>query len=181
MHKESASKVEPTTLRNIGTVTAKLRSALTEFLVASEVLPDESSTIVWSALDVLDDTELACSTALEKFKSDSTEGEQYLLIYGCLQVLSVQQDAARHLREVFGLDRELPEKLMIIREVRHSGVGHPAKRGNGITAKSNFIVRSSMKHGCFTLMTEGPGNELYTQDIDLAKAIKTQIEELGNL
>lgn len=178
MHQESTSNVESTPLTSIGTVTTKLRSALTKFLIASEVLPDDISTIAWSALDVLDDTELACFTALEKFKSDCTEGEQYLLIYGSLQVLFVQQDAARHLREVFGLDSNLPERLMVLREVRNSAVGHPAKRGNGITAKSNFIIRSSMKHGCFTLMAEGLGDEPYSQDIDLREGIKTQTEEL---
>ena len=178
MHMESTSNVEPTPLTSIGTVTTKLRSALTKLVIASEVLPDEISTIVWSALDILDDTELACFTALEKFRSDCTEGEQYLLIYGSLQVLFVQQDAARHLREAFGLDSNLPEKLMALREVRNSGVGHPAKRGNGTTAKSNFIIRSSMEYGCFTLMTEGLGDELDSQDIDLREAIKTQIEEL---
>jgi hypothetical protein len=178
MHKESTSNVQPTPLTSIGTVTNKLRSALTTFLCAREVLPEHISAVVWSALDVLEDTELACTTALEKFKSDCMEGEQYLLIYGSLQVLFAQQDAARHLRGVFGLDDELPVKLKVLREVRNSGVGHPAKRGKGNTAKSNFIIRSSMRHGCFTLMTEGFGDELYSQDIDLSDQINVQIKEL---
>jgi hypothetical protein len=170
--------MQPTPLTSIGTVTNKLRSALRTFLCAPEVLPQHISAVVWSALDVLDDTELACITALEKFKSDCMEGEQYLLIYGSLQVLFVQQDAARHLRGAFGLDVELPEKLKVLREVRNSGVGHPAKRGNGNAAKSNFIIRSSMRHGCFTLMTEGFGDELHSQAIDLCEGIKIQINEL---
>jgi hypothetical protein len=95
-----------------------------------------------------------------------------------LQVLFVQQDAARHLRGAFGLDDELPEKLKDLREVRNSGVGHPAKRGNGNAAKSSFIIRSSMRHGCFTLMTEGFGDELHSQEIDLCEGIKIQIKEL---
>jgi hypothetical protein len=78
--------MQPTPLTSIGTVTNKLRSALTTFLCAPEVLPEQISAVVWSALDVLDDTELACITALEKFKSDCMEGEQYLLIYGSVVV-----------------------------------------------------------------------------------------------
>jgi hypothetical protein len=178
MHKESTRNVQPTPVTSISAVTNKLRSALTIFLCAPEVLPEHISAVVWSALDVLEDTELACITALDKFRADCMEGEQYLLIYGSLQVLFAQQDAARHLRRVFGLDDELPVKLKVLREVRNSGVGHPAKRGNGDTAKSNFIIRSSMKHGCFTLMTEGFGDELHSQDINLSEQIKVQLKEL---
>ncbi len=170
--------MQPTPLTSIRAVTNKLRTALTTFLCAAEVLPEHISAVVWSALDVLEDTELACTTALNKFESDCMEGEQYLLIYGSLQVLFVQQDAARHLRRLFGLNDELPVKLKVLREVRNSGVGHPVKKGNGRTAKSNFIIRSSMSHGCFTLMTEGYGEELHTQYIDLGEQIKAQIKEL---
>lgn len=51
-----------------------------------------------SALDVIGDTELALE-AYVKWERRPEDGEKYLLVYGALQVMEVQQDAVKYICE----------------------------------------------------------------------------------
>ena len=51
-----------------------------------------------SSLDVIGDTEL-CFEAYDQSPSPSGDGATYLLVYGALQALVLQQDAVRHMAE----------------------------------------------------------------------------------
>jgi hypothetical protein len=54
---------------------------------------------LWTALDIIDDVDLAISAYLEAdFPTDP--GEQYLRVYGVFQALFIQQDALSHFIEV---------------------------------------------------------------------------------
>jgi hypothetical protein len=56
---------------------------------------------VCSSLDVLGDTEVAFSAYLEGEEHISS-GEGYLIVYGVLQALFLQQYAVRHLHQALG-------------------------------------------------------------------------------
>ena len=58
-----------------------------------------------SCLDVIGDTELAFR-AHEEMSDDPRPGSSYLLVYGFLQALVLQQDAVRYLYEALGLPSE---------------------------------------------------------------------------
>ena len=111
-----------------------------------------------SSLDVIGDTELAFE-AYDKAPPTDDAGAIYILVYGVLQALVLQQDAVRHLVEALGLDSELgsePDSLLLeVREVRNASVGHPTKRRSKRLepARSHFISRISMTKTGFQLIT----------------------------
>ena len=78
-----------------------------------------------SALDVIGDTELA----LQEFKlKNCFMGISYILAYGVLQTIFLQQDAIKHLALSLKLPFQLPPELREIRELRNDATGHPTKR-----------------------------------------------------
>ena len=103
-----------------------------------------------SSLDVIGDTELAFE-AYDKAPPTDDAGAIYILVYGVLQALVLQQDAVRHLAEALGLVYEPDPLLLEVREVRNASVGHPTKRFG--QARSHFISRISMTKTGFQLMT----------------------------
>ncbi len=105
-----------------------------------------------SCLDVIGDTELAFDAALKK-RGVEDDGEKYLLVYGALQALFIQQDAVRNLTEALNIGYTPDPLLEHIREIRNDSIGHPTKRGGGSGKAFNFIVRMSLSQHGFTLMT----------------------------
>lgn len=103
-----------------------------------------------SCLDVIGDTELAFH-AHEVMSDDPRPGSSYLVVYGFLQALVLQQDAVRYLYEALGLSSEPDPALQEIREIRNDAVGHPTNRRGG--KSFSHISRPSMGKGGFELMT----------------------------
>lgn len=127
-----------------------------------------------SSLDVIGDTELA----IESYFKDAfpkNSGSKYLLIYGILQCLFLQQDAVKHMAEVLGLQFEKDSLLTRIREIRNKSIGHPTKKENGKDISSHFIVRYSINKNGFTLMSVA-GNNSQFLDVDISGLISTQKE-----
>ena len=87
-----------------------------------------------SCLDVIGDTELGFS-AYEQMLDSPRPGSSYILAYGFLQTLFVQQDAVRNLHEALGICSEPDTLLDEIRELRHDSIGHPTKGRR----KNNFM------------------------------------------
>jgi len=107
-----------------------------------------------SSLDVIGDTEL-CFKAYEDSPPPPADGATYLLVYGVLQALILQQDAVRHMAEALETRFASDPLLHEIREVRNSSIGHPTKRNRG-EARSHFLSRMSMSKNGFQLMTVYP-------------------------
>ena len=106
-----------------------------------------------SSLDVIGDTDLAFE-AYDKAPPTDDAGATYLLVYGVLQALVLQQDAVRSLAEALDLKYDPDPSLRDIREVRHASVGHPTKRLG--QARAHFISRISMTKTGFQLLTVYP-------------------------
>ena len=81
-------------------------------------------------------------------------GAIYILVYGVLQALGLQQDAVIHLAEALGMKYELDPLLKEVREVQNASIGHPTKRVG--RARAHFICRISMTRAGFQLMTLYP-------------------------
>lgn len=103
-------------------------------------------------MDVIGDTALAIESYLEKIDQKESQGYLYVLLYGVLQILFVQQDAVRHLSEALDLDYENDPTLKKIRDIRNDSIGHPTQRGWGDDASYNFIIRGTMTRTEFTYM-----------------------------
>ena len=91
-------------------------------------------------------------------EGSATPGSSYILAYGFLQALFLQQDAVRNLYEALQLPSEPDPLLAEIRELRNDAIGHPTKRGGGKgKGKSfSFISRPSISKSGFQLMTVTP-------------------------
>jgi len=106
-----------------------------------------------SSMDTVGDTEIAITQYLEKIDKSATTGELYILLYGILLVLFVQQDAVRHLSESLKLGYEDHPALKKIRDIINNSVGHPTQRSHGSDDTSfNFIARVSMSRSGYRLM-----------------------------
>lgn len=108
-----------------------------------------------SCLDLIGDTELAIAAYHQTSQSDD-EGDRYLLVYGILQALFLQQDAVRDLCEAL-IIKYVPDPILKnIREIRNDSIGHPTKRGSGQGTAFNFISRAGLSKAGFDLMTTYP-------------------------
>lgn len=138
--------------------------------------------IVTSALDAIGDSEIALDSYLCWSGSEDV-GCLYLLTYGVLQVLVVQQDAIRELCRALDLADVYPDKceeLKKIRDIRIHSVGHPVlQRSKKRLFTSNYIARISLTKSSFELMTSPHGKErLYTQTILVHELIASQRKAL---
>jgi hypothetical protein len=118
-----------------------------------ELVADPASwNTLCSALDVISDTELALES-YTSWEHGCRDGEKYLLVYGALQVMEVQQDAAKYLCNTLAVPLSWPKDLDIIRSIRNDAIGHAMRGKQEKIWKSSFIQRSDMTHQSFTLFT----------------------------
>lgn len=108
-----------------------------------------------SSLDLIGDTELAIQSypilCLWQDKIQN-QGASYLIIYGILQTLLLQQDAAKKIGDCLKITVKPPSQLENIRAIRNSAVGHPIyQKEYGIT-RSCFIIRHSVNPLVFELI-----------------------------
>lgn len=128
-------------------------------------------------MDALGDTAIAIDSF--RYRSEGQEadiGETYIYIYGLLQVLVVQQDAAASVyRRVFDKEPAKDDGLEHIREIRNSSTGHPTRRKYGkFKDASSFVARSTMSMTFFQLSMSTPGKPAQFLDINLRNFIETQ-------
>lgn len=131
-----------------------------------------------SCLDVIGDTERALR-AYEEMQDSVQPGSSYILVYGFLQTLFVQQDAVSNLHEALQI-RYKPDSLLVkIRELRNDAIGHPTKRGGGEGKSFSFISRPSVTKAGFNLMTIVPnqGRPMFRQ-VSLNELLDSQHDQL---
>ena len=118
--------------------------------------------VLASAMDVVSDTE----SAIRSYElCDYTDrGMLYLVLYGLLQAMYVQQDGLENLVRVLeGNEQykiEIEPEAEFIRRVRHDTVGHPTKQGGTKPRKdgqpgeqiSHAIVQHALHKEGFTLL-----------------------------
>lgn len=142
-----------------------------------------------SCLDLIGDTELAISFYRQPQNPEAV-GAKYLLVYGILQTLFLQQDAVRNLCEALDIDYTADPTLEQIREIRNDSIGHPTKRGSGKGKAFSFISRTGLSKYGFDLMTTYPDGQsplfqhvnipslIESQELILTKALNEILKEL---
>lgn len=134
-----------------------------------------------SSLDVIGDTELAIDSYLEREITNSI-GERYLIVYGILQVMLVQQDAVKNMADALSINCQLSRNLNVIRGIRSDSIGHPTKQREDKSSKSCFIQRISLNEKGFNLMTVySDGRPYALRSIDIPSLISEQRSALENL
>ncbi|HEY3378416.1 MAG TPA: hypothetical protein VGL77_13065 [Armatimonadota bacterium] len=144
--------------------TRRLRDHINRNRINAELARDfRTFNQLCTCLDTIDDTEMAIEAFLQGSEADS--GELYLALYGFMQALYIQQDAARYLCESIGVPFPGWRNPVIseIREVRdiRDDVSHPTQRQPVRNGPVSFhsIVRSMMRRSGFTIVSEDTQDE----------------------
>ena len=156
----------------------KLRDAVNVREVQDRLMKDERR---WeqlcSSMDVIGDTDNAISAYLSSPQIKDV-GHLYLLAYGLLQALFVQQDAVMHAAEAIGLSYKFPADVLAVREVRNNAIGHPTKRGSK-NPESFGIIQVSLSHDGFTLYSFRWDRPNVFQPIRFKELISAQSEAVA--
>ena len=140
-------------MKSISELQGEVRDFINRPRKQTRLLSDLASwNMLCSALDVIGDTELALDSYLN-WKPQEEDGEKYLLVYGALQVMEVQQDAVKHLSESLSIPYARPKELANIRMIRSDSIGHPIRGAESKVSKSSFIQRFGLDQRAFTLLT----------------------------
>jgi hypothetical protein len=131
-----------------------------------------------SSLDTIGDTEHSFD-AYEALPEPKSFGEQYLIIYGVLQSLFIQQDAVSNVYAALDMDYQLSPHLKTIREIRNHSSGHPAEVERRRVRIFNHIQRFGLSIRIFKVGMFNVGGDLTMLDIDLPKLIEQQRDVLA--
>lgn len=134
---------------------------------------------ICSSLDTIGDSLLSIEDNVEAEYSEST-GLKYIFTYGILQALFIQQDAMKHLSEAFKINYIATEKLLKIRALRNTAIGHPTKNSVKKVTYYNYIARMSLHKWGFTLLRSSEEDRAEFIDVDLISILKEQIHEIEN-
>lgn len=119
-----------------------------------------------SCMDMIEDLEYALENYLAEDPENAETGRKYLLIFGALQALYVQQDAVCNLHKALHIPYTTDPLIEEIREIRNDAAGHPTNRRNKVI----FINRSSLGVHKFQLMKLNPTQKeesLSGEDMDI--------------
>jgi hypothetical protein len=141
---------------------------------------------LWASIDLINDTHEAIDYYSQIPESKFSEGG-YLYVYGVLQALFVQQDAARSLNQsLFGKDINFKKdhpQLYVIREHRNNSIGHPSSRGKNDSESFHVINGTSIIKSGFEFISHFPSENKSFQisNVDLDRCIETQSNLITNI
>lgn len=132
-----------------------------------------------SSLDALGDTEMALGAYLSQYPVTnwSQVGLQYLLLYGVLQALYVEQFAALHLAEALGTTIPFKDpRLLRARVIRNTAVGHPTRseKPKGKPISTHQISRMTLAQGGFQMLSSDEHGDDRFETIDMPQLIEDQ-------
>jgi len=144
--------------------------------------------IITSAMDAVEDTDLAIEAylhSINRFELNDEnyslqKGMAYLLCSGALQTMFAQQDAASELCKCLSIKVNIfkEPKLHDIREIRNASIGHPTEHKG---KESNFIIQHTLAPAGFELWSFGDGHEYKIKHVSLLDLIADQRKCLSNI
>jgi len=130
-----------------------------------------------SSLDVIGDTEYAFE-AYQNDHSKYPKGMLYIVTYGVLQSVFLQQDAISNLAESLGVSLSLPPELKEIRQLRNDSIGHPTKRDvnqKKLIHSFHHISRPTLGKSGFQLISTASNSDKFQfRDILIDDVLKIQ-------
>lgn len=162
---------------------AELESRIRDFInhprKITRLVQDEAKwNAICSALDAIGDAEEGLH-AYKNMRDTSHWGELYVLIYGVLQLLYVEQDAVKSLSKAFDFPFTPNDEVREIREIRNRSVGHPASDKNG---GFHFISRTSMSKNGFNFISRWLGKPGFEhRHVNIFDLIEKQQRALGKI
>jgi len=132
--------------------------------------------ILCSALDAIGDAEEGISSYME-MDDPPDSGSRYIVLYGILQILFVEQDAVSAISKIFSLNERQSEEIKEIREIRNYNIGHPVP--NLENKPACFISRSEMRLKRFKLMLCWPNKKTEFRAVNVPNLIRRQQHALS--
>lgn len=144
-----------------------------------------NDTAAWNrlccSLDLIGDTQYAID-AYPQFKRVQDEGASYLIVYGILQTLMLQQEAVKHIGSVLDIKVKFPKELESIRVIRSNAAGHPMNHKENGASSSCFIPRYSISPTDFELMTVYSENkDINYRTVSIPSLIEKQNKYLSGM
>jgi hypothetical protein len=129
----------------------RLRDAVNDPCNLSTLVQSQAWSNLCAAMDLIGDTTEALNAYPAAAQRAADNGSAYLLIYGVLQALYLQQDAVTTIRRSAGLPPDwMSPELQTIREIRNATAGHPQQRHDG---RAHSIVRAFISPAGFLMYT----------------------------
>jgi hypothetical protein len=148
-------------------------------------------------MDMLGDTCQALDAYLSLCTHGANKATSYLIVFGALQVLYVQQDAAYWLCRSLGYARDVAafggpdkwihspgyERLSEVRNLRNSSIGHPVNREKGLAKDrgSYFIVQMSLGARGFQMMARGETGSTRWISVPVLELVIAQTTSLASV
>lgn len=153
--------------------------------IRSPALPNNPAELnkLLSSLDLLGDTQLAVE-AYPQFHDITDKGTIYLIIYGILQTLQLQQEAVQNIATILKYEVKMSGMMSDIRIIRNDVAGHPMSRKENKSLKSNSIFRNTISTTNLQLMTTYSGEtekKYETPDIYIPPLIERQTKRLSKV
>lgn len=169
-------------LSQVYTGEKKIRSLLTDISVCEAFTPNSR---LWNqlvvALDTVGDTSESIRAYLHEYPANASSGLKYLMAYGLLQALFLQQDAVRDIGAALGLPPEHPvdPALHQIRELRNDSIGHPTCRGRKKDLSFHAIARMTLSQEGFEILSRSADDIIGVTGINVVDLITTQTPIIG--
>lgn len=135
-----------------------------------------------SAMDAIEDTDLAIEAYLQIVQNHETDtdsyalgkGYAYLLCSGAMQTLYAQEDAVITLCKCLDVvyDKDSYPELKEVRSIRNATVGHPVNWEWG--KKSTKIIQHSLNAAGFEMFVFSDGHEFETSYVSVPKLVSDQ-------
>lgn len=158
----------------------KIRGHINRTEKMASLLPDNSKWLpLTSALDVLEDSSGAVNYYIESTFPENVNGK-YLFIYGLIQALFLQMDAANSIQKaltgsIIDFEKDYPDAYRV-REMRNDVVGHPTNRKN---KQSIYLVQVSLnKHGFYYVKDSSVSGTIKGESISVS--VDKAIEEVNS-
>jgi hypothetical protein len=128
---------------------------------------------VCSCLDLIDDTEQALDAYIG-LHYPAAMGERYLVLYGVLHAIRLQQDAVKNLFESLGVEYDQDEELNRIRETVDSAIINTTKKEINNVRCSCGVTQPTLSHEQFTLWILAAGAGFKHEHVRVLERIQTQ-------
>lgn len=133
---------------------------------------------ICSSLDVIGDTIYSIEDYIAGEYPEKS-GLRYIYTYGLLQALFIQQDAVKNLADAFNIQYKNSEKLLAIRSLRNSAIGHPTKQNENKVIYYNYISRITLSKWGFTLLRSSGDEKNEFIDVNLLDILNIQLQEIN--
>ena len=133
-----------------------------------------------AALDAIGDAEAGLHS-YARMRGTNDVGKKYIVIYGVLQLLYVEQDCVNVLHEIF-LNSAAPKvpEITTFRDTRNYVVGHPAPKSTNKTKfPASHMGRGDLQIDRFSMLSFKPNGEIDRRNVPLKKWVKRQQELLA--